>query len=114
MTAPVDLPQLTALQEDAQTATSFLAITKGYGHMPSREGQRMAGFFYSNEDAIAADTLPAHSMGAITRLVAALPALIAELTAARERLAGEAERVRDAVNKVRCNACGHKNQEVRR
>lgn len=59
---------------DIADAHRFLSLSSGFGHMPATDGKRMAGFFYSNDVAAAADAMPAHAMSAIKRIIAALAA----------------------------------------
>ena len=95
MTAPVDLPQLTALQERATQRP----WEHPYGIRVKGDDQFIAACdvlrrYGANDGFVEAQANAALIVAAVN----ALPALIAELTAARERLAGEEGRVREAVN----------------
>ena len=83
MTAPVDLPQLTALLERADSKGWGLDVD---GDLTARVPTCWREGAWVNEQGRANAAL-------VVAAIAALPALIAELTAARERLAGEEGRV---------------------
>ena len=91
MTAPVDLPQLTTMLERA-TQGSWEGSHGGcteQGNVaeiieaPGQHGHKL----------IAYGQMTRNDRRLIVAAISALPALIAELTAARERLAGEGERM---------------------
>ena len=92
MTAPVDLPQLTALLERADSKGWGLDVD---GDLTARVPTCWREGAWVNEQGRANAAL-------VVAAIAALPALIAELTAARERLA-ELEQMHD---ECICPKCG--------
>ena len=72
---------LVELQRLAHEAAPLLGIATSYGHGPSRDGLRVAGFYYKADDAMKHSVLPAHCLSAMRDLVVAL-------TSTREGLTG--------------------------
>lgn len=90
------------LLDQLAVAERLAEISFGYGHGPGahcEKGERIAGYYYRNADAKAANVMPAHSMGATRYVIRALAELVRDSDGSRngrdaQRLDGEAATAR--------------------